>query len=561
MMRIPGIFFILLVMGALSAQAQFNPDKAQVQGNFQIDMQTYQEDEKIGITSEDIDGKKTALNAYGKVIYRYGDFSAGLRYEAYLPPIEGYNQAYKGHGIAHKYVKYNGDNIEITVGNFYDQFGNGLIFRSYEEWSLGYDNSMNGAHVKVKPLDGITLKGVYGTQRHYWQEYEDGNRGIVRGVDANINLNRLLEGLKSSKTRISLGGSFVSKYEKDDPFSDYKLPENVGGYAGRLNLRHGKWSFKGEYARKINDPHSINNFIFKDGEALWLSGTYTQQGFGAIASFKRIDNFSFTSMRNPKVGDAPNINYLPPMSYQHKYTLPAMYPYATQANGEIGYSAEMFYRVPKGTSLGGENGAKLSLNYSKIHGLDKEPLSGDTAINIPGTEGYRADFLKFGDVKYFEDLSLKLDKKVSKSVKFTAGYTHIDYNVAVIEKSIEQEEQLYKTDVGFIDLTYNINREEALRTELQYLSTRQDSGNWAMAMVEYSHSPNWFVTVQDQYNFNNPESDNTYHYYTFSVAYVHESKRFSLSYGRQREGILCVGGVCRQVPASSGFRLTISSTF
>ena len=555
------IFFFFAIAFTVKLFGQFNPDQAQVQGNFQIDLQTYQEDDKIGITSGDIDGKKTALNGYGKIIYRNGDFSAGLRYEAYLPPIEGYNQAYEGHGIAHKYLKYNGDDYEITVGNYYDQFGNGLIFRSYEEWSLGYDNAMNGIHVKLKPLDGVTLKGIYGTQRHYWQKYEDGNRGLVRGVDADINLNYLFGGLESAKTRITIGGSFVSKYEKDNPFSDYKLPENVGAYAARLNLRYGTWFFQGEYAHKINDPHNVNNFIFKEGNALWLSATYTQRGFGAIASFKRIDNFSFTTMRNPSVGDPPRINYLPALSHQHVYTLPAMYPYATQPNGEIGYSGEVFYRFERGSNFGGKYGTKLSANYSRIYGLDKKPAAGDTVINAPGTDGYQAEFLQFGQIKYFEDISLKVDKKVSKTVKFTAGYSHIDYNVAVVEESIEQVEHLYKADVGFIDLTYNLNREEALRTELQYLATRQDSGNWALAMVEYSIAPKWFFSVQDQYNFNNPQSDNTYHYYTFAAAYVHESTRFSVSYGRQREGILCVGGVCRQVPASSGFRFTISSTF
>lgn len=552
-------FFSCLLSGTIFGQ--FDPDKARVQGNFQIDMQTYQSDEKIGITTADINGQKTALNGYGKIIYRNGDFSAGLRYEAYLPPIEGYNQAYQGHGIAHKYLKYNGNDFEITVGNYYDQFGNGLIFRSYEEWSLGYDNAMNGIHVKAKPLNGVILKGVYGTQRHYWQEYKDGNRGIVRGVDAGVNLNYLIGALESAKTRITIGGSFVSKYEKDDPFSDYKLPENVGAYAARMKLRYGKWFLQGEYAHKINDPHSNNSFIFKDGSALWLSTTYTQRGFGAIASFKRIDNFSFTSMRNPSVGDPPSINYLPALSHQHVYTLPAMYPYATQPNGEIGYSGEVFYRMKRGSKLGGKYGTKVSANYSRIYGLAREPLPGDTAINVPGTDGYQSDFFKFGDIKYFEDISFKLDKKVSGNFKFTAGYSHIDYNMAVIEEDIEQVEHLYKTDVGFLDMTYNLNREEALRAELQYMATRQDSGNWALAMVEYSIAPKWFFTIQDQYNFNNPKSDNTYHYYTIAAAFVHESTRFSVSYGRQREGILCVGGVCRQVPASSGFRFTISSTF
>ena len=34
-----------------------------------------------------------------------------------------------------------------------------------------------------------------------------------------------------------------------------------------------------------------------------------------------------------------------------------------------------------------------------------------------------------------------------------------------------------------------------------------------------------------------------------------------LSYGKQREGIICVGGVCRQVPAANGFSVTITSSF
>ena len=34
--------------------------------------------------------------------------------------------------------------IDVTIGNFYDQFGSGLVFRSYEERNLGIDNAMDG---------------------------------------------------------------------------------------------------------------------------------------------------------------------------------------------------------------------------------------------------------------------------------------------------------------------------------------------------------------------------------------------------------------------------------
>lgn len=555
--------FILLFVGilSLSGYAQFDPSSAQVHGNFQIDAQTYQEDEKIGLYQEDIDGKRSGLNGFGNITYRNGDFSAGLRYEAYLPPLNGFEQQYEGHGIANRYLKYAGEQFEITVGNFYDQFGNGLVFRSYEEWTLGYDNSMDGVHVKIKPTEGFTIKGVYGTQRYYWQKYEDGNRGIVRGVDVSLNLNNLLISMESSKTHIMLGGSFVSKYEPDNPFSDFKLPENVGAYAARANLRRGKWSLQAEYAYKINDPNNINNFIYKDGEALWLSANYTQRGLGVIVSAKRIDNFAFTSMRNPAEGRAPDINFLPPLAYQHTYTLPAMYPYNTQPNGEMGVAGEVYYNIKRKTKLGGKYGTKLSMVYSLIHGLDKSPVEGQTEVNVAGTDGYMSDFFKFGDIKYYRDFSFKLDKKIDKIWKFTAGYTWLDYNMEVIEEEVEQGDHFYESHTGFLDVTYKIDRKKALRMELQYMSTQQDSGNWALAMLEYSVAPKWFFTVHDQYNFNNPKSDNTYHYYTFGVAYAHEATRISISYGRQREGILCVGGVCRQVPASSGLSMTLTSSF
>ena len=43
-----------------------------------------------------------------------------------------------------RYATYSIDNLEITAGNYYDQLGSGLIFRSYEEKGLGIDNAMDG---------------------------------------------------------------------------------------------------------------------------------------------------------------------------------------------------------------------------------------------------------------------------------------------------------------------------------------------------------------------------------------------------------------------------------
>ena len=101
-----------------------------VQGNFQLDAQYYQKDSAIGANEV---SEKMLMNAFANIIYTNGNFSTGLRYESYRNPMLGFDNRYKGSGIAYRYATYKADEFEITVGNFYEQFGSGMIFRSYEE--------------------------------------------------------------------------------------------------------------------------------------------------------------------------------------------------------------------------------------------------------------------------------------------------------------------------------------------------------------------------------------------------------------------------------------------
>jgi hypothetical protein len=111
------------------------------------------------------------------------------------------------------------------------------------------------------------------------------------------------------------------------------------------------------------------------------------------------------------------------------------------------------------------------------------------------------------------------------------------------------------------DVTWNITKKHSLRGELQGLWTKQDKGNWVAGLVEFTIAPQWFFSVQDQFNYGNPTTAMRLHYFLVSAGYTYNSTRIALSYGRQREGIICVGGVCRYVPASSGFTLTLTSSF
>lgn len=543
----------------LSALGQGFPEGGQVRGNVQADVQTYEPNPEIGITSEEIGGDKIGMNAFGNFIYTYKNFTAGFRFESYLKPLVGFDRAYEGLGIPYRFASYTQEKFDITVGNFYEQFGNGLILRSYEEWSLGYDNSIDGIRVKFQPVRGITVKGIYGVQRYYWEKYEPGNRGIVRGADGEFYLNDIISPLSGSRTRLILGGSVVSKYEKDNPFFKYKLPENVSAFAGRFNLTRGKVNLLGEYAWKINDPSAVNNYIYKNGQAIFLSGSYSQKGFGITLSTKWIDNMSFRSAR-AETGNALDISFLPPLAKTHTYSLEAMYPYATQPNGEMAVNAKIIYTIPKKSRLGGKYGTTLEFNYSRTHGIEKEPV--DTfAVGEQGTPGYESSLFSMSDLVFFEDINFEISKKISRKWKMILAYTSIVYNFNVIEEGIEDDHNIYYARIGTADVTYKFTSLKALRLEMQYLHTKQDSGSWVAALLEYTIAPKWFFSVRDEYNFNNPVSNNTYHYYSAAVGYTNGPNRIQLSYGLQREGILCVGGVCRRVPAASGLTLSLVSSF
>jgi len=521
-------------------------DAGNISGNFQILTQYYEPDSLIG--AQDVP-EDVLMNGFLNLNYIRGNFSAGIRYEAYQNPLLGYPTGFKGQGIPYKYAKYSHEDIEITAGNYYEQFGSGMIFRTYEDRNLGWDNAMEGFRVKYKPFKGVEVKGIYGKQRLFFAL----GQGIVRGIDGEININDAFKKLNEKKTKFILGGSFVSKYQPDED-ANLILPENVGAYGGRLNIIRGGFNFMGEYVYKINDPSADNGFIYKNGEGILLQTTYSTKGFGLSLSAKRIDNMSFRSDRNEALTNVM-INFHPALTRQHSYNLLAtLYPYATQPNGEVAFQGEMLYKVPKKSKLGGKYGWTILINYSSANNLDTTGIAGIDSTR----QGYTSEYFSMGQV-YFKDFNIELSKKFNKSFKGKLTYANIAYDKDVIEG--KSGYGIIYADVVVAEMTYKLNSKNSLRAELQSLTTEQDQGDWATVVLEYSYAPHWFFAIQNQYNYGNKDPKKQLHYPIISLGYNNKATTFLVSYGKQREGLFCVGGVCRAVPASSGLSLLITTSF
>ncbi|MES2515070.1 MAG: DUF6029 family protein [Bacteroidota bacterium] len=564
--------FILLSFTAFfynQSFAQIKDELGSIHGNFQVDAAYYQKDT---IIDADPGSELFRYNAFGNINYSKGGFSAGVRYESYNPPLLGYLPGYKGSGVPYRFARYKHKDIDITVGNFYEQFGSGITLRAYENRGLLYDNALDGMRVIFTPKNGVTIKGLVGKQRTYFSL----SPGVVRGIDGEVNIMDLFDSiLGKSKTKVILGGSFVSKYQQDqDP--TLVLPENVGTGAGRFTVIRGGFNFNAEYAYKINDPSYQNQFSYKEGQALIASTSYGTNGFSIMLSGKMLDNMSFRSDRNAQ-NTIDMINYQPDFSKFHTYTLMAYYPYATQPNGEVGGSGEIQYKVKKGTWLGGKYGMDITLNGSVYYGLDTIGI--DPAKDSVRHLKYTTNYGNVGN-EYYHDVNIEITKKFTKKFKVTMMYANQFLNQSIVQyNTLDKEEHPdVNSHIGVVDITWKYKSNSAIRFETQgffgsydyknatyepsgELNKTNNTGSWVSELIEWTPTTHWSITLADQYNYNNPVEEKRIHYYFAMLGYTNGPTRISVSYGRQRQGIFCAGGVCRFVPASSGLSISISSSF
>ena len=527
------------------------PDKVTVHGSVQADVLFPEDDYKIGTEhySDDILG-----NFYGNVgvFSKYVD--GGARIENLEHPLPGFEKAFKGWGLANVYAtgKYNG--MELTLGDFYEQFGSGFILRTYEERSLGIDNSLRGARLKVNTVPGLRLTALGGVQRCFW----DWNmHSKVAGGEAEASLEQYIPALRNRNIIWTVGASYVYKHERDEsitvPGTNYRLhlPLSVNAFDVRTHFNRGHWDFTGEYAWKGPDPSADNNYTYANGNAVMLSGSFSRKGVSAFLQAKRSENMSFRSRRSQTM-TAAFINNMPAFAYQHTYALAAMYPYATQAApGEWAFQGAFAYTFPRKTALGGKYGTKLRGNISYIRGIKREdPVL--FAGSEFGTDGGKTKFFGFGD-NYYQDYNLQLEKKFSGSFNLNAMYMCQRYNQYVIEG---HGGNVY-SHIGVVDAKYKFDKRFTLRGEVQYLHTRQDKKDWCYGLLELSVLPYMMFSVTDMWN----HGDTHVHYYMATVTGNFKSNRLMIGYGRTRAGYNCSGGVCRYVPASRGFQMSYSYNF
>ena len=155
------IFFIIFLFFFSIIYSQ---DQPYIYGSFESNSQLLQDDESLGFISPEDNFRS---NNYFQINYQTNNILAGIQYEGYLPSsvLGYYPEVDNQNKITNYFIKVQNQKSDITVGSFYEQFGNGLIFRSWEDRQLGINNAIKGVKLKYYPSDDIELTALYGHQR------------------------------------------------------------------------------------------------------------------------------------------------------------------------------------------------------------------------------------------------------------------------------------------------------------------------------------------------------------------------------------------------------------
>ncbi len=569
--------FLTCMLQMVTAQNEnTNTDGGRLSGNLSLNGNFFMRDTVIGASNTpQYDRQLFGADSWLNLNYQNWGFDIGLRFDMFnnsnlLNPIGSFT----GAGIGQWYVSKKIHKLGITGGYIYDIIGSGIIFRAYEERPLAIDQALYGVRLTYDILPDWKIKAFTGRQKQQFDTYKSVLRGL--NIDGFISLDSLGVTLAPGFGVVSRtldDGSMnnlvatLNTYRKEDILQMF--PDTLpGGNAGpsyntyavsfynTLTAGPFAWYLEGAYKTKdvIVDPFEervavtgdtiLGRYINKAGSVIYTSLSYANKGLGVTVEGKRTENFDFRT-RPQEEGVRGLLHYIPPMARVNTYRLPARYAAATQFVGEMAIQADVRYRVSKSLSL--------LANFSNITNLNDEQL-------------YREIFTEF----YY---------KYKRKWTLTAGVQFQDYNQEIYFG--KPKAKPIKSVTPYADFLYKFDRKTSIRFEAQYMhvrktevsptkSEREDYGSWVFGLAEFSLAPHWSFTVSDMFNIapgkispvdGQTGEEKKIHYPRFDVFYTNKANRFSLSYVKQVEGIVCSGGICRLEPAFSGVKMTVNSTF
>lgn len=469
--------------------------------------------------SYDINEKREIFENWLQLDYRKGVFSAGIRFDVFQPndPDPSISRGKEKYaGISYKYLQFDlGDireRLNVTVGNFYELFGRGLILKSYEDRNIRIDNNMLGVKV-IGKYSNFILKALSGSAENALAERKD----ILHAADLEY------RGFK----KVKFAASIASNMPEVEGLARTTL------ISGRIQPSIWNFDFYGEYGIKQNND--IKKDVFEGseniiGKAFYGSINFYLGRFALSGEYKLYDNYLFTSHDGTVIYNNP-----PSVRKEYTYILLNRHPSPLDQNNEKGFLVEAAFNYDHNTYISAAYGETKTLGtdsyYQRIIGTNNPVRAQLKELYIQANHDWSESFetiLAFG---YNEELSTN-----------TTNITPI------------LETHYYFDDINTIKATYEHQYTKNKSTDEQSFDD--------VLVIEYLRSPKISVSLVTELNTTEPEEGKIlrklWSFIQFGYKFGDHTD-VSLLVGSRQAGNICIGGVCRYEPEFRGVELKMST--
>ena len=455
---------ILLVTFFVTTSVTDSFSQARLSGDIMTNVNFYNRDTNIGAFDNNLyDNYLSGGEAW--LGLRYADtkgFSAMVRFDGFqntnlLNPTSAYTAAGIGMFNLTKEFK----KLTVSAGHIYDQIGSGIIFRAYEDRGLLIDNALFGLKLQYQILDNLKVKGFTGQikRRGEFTRYNP----IVKAINIESDFavgkkgyNTLGVGaLDRTMDQASMDG--VVNTVNSLPVEDRFVP-SYNSYSGVIynTLNYGAFTWYVEAALKSEEAIAFNteDLYNASGSAIYSTLGFAVNKLGINAAVKRTENFMMRTSPNETALNGL-YNWQPIIAQIRTQRVIARYSPQSQDVSEQAANINMFYNPEKNTAI--------NLSYTHINTL-KDRI-------FPDAEKLYREF--YGEVEY----------RGVKDFIFHLGAQYMEYNQELYQ--VKAGAPLVFAFTPFGEVVYKIDKKHSIRTEWQYMDTKQDYGSWLF----------WFIGI------------------------------------------------------------------
>jgi hypothetical protein len=480
-----------------------------------------------------------------------GNFTAGIRYEA--ADISSNNESLNE--VTKVFFNYSDRGINLTAGDFYGSFGRGLVLGLKDSKADFFDSKITGGkfeycgdYLGFKALGGKSYFKYINDFYPAAKTVETMNNNLL-GSELTIPLSTYLG---SEDIVYNLGGSYL--YMKGDT-----IPENQYLYSEMFIKETSIGAFTFEFSGY--DLEFFNEYAIKTtqrtpsqtGWANYTSLNYSTKGLSIGLEFK--DYYKYGANPNDQSSGFTPYQIAPELIIVHSSHLLNTHPHQVNPNDEIGYKLSAMYQPAEKIDISG------TFAFSSKHNEDGIiPEKDDTYLP------YLDSWLSFGYTQENYGLTFGagyfLDSPLAKGVNKLIAPGSDTGLIVYSDNRI--------TFTGEYTLKLNGNSKTAFCGEFQTASNEYLDAEYndMYLSAEYSYLPVGYLNVSLITTAEKLPGDPWYSFVEdvteswFGVEAginIKENHKLEIFYGRERAGVKCAGGTCRQVPEFDGLRLTLVS--